>query len=165
MNTNHSTNFRDFNALKSHINGREFNLAQQIIGLTVGNKRHDPEHHQPCPIRGCDSDDDAFYFREDKGTFHCRRCGFNGDFIDLVAAVRGISKTESFDIIAATSGYEATQLPMKAVASKSQYRIVHAVSAATDLVSVESLLQKDVSFLSGLLGQDTERNNNPRSIP
>ena len=103
---NCNNKIRNFNALKAHINGREFDLAQQILGLTDGNKQNDSEHHQPCPIPGCASDDDGFYVREDNGTFHCRRCGFNGDIIDLVAAVRGISKTESFDIIVATCGLQ-----------------------------------------------------------
>ena len=96
---------RDFDKLKSHISGREFYLAQQIIGLTDGNKRHDPEHHQPCPRSSCDSDDDAFYVREDKGTFHCRKCDFSGNLIDLVMAVKGIDAIGAYDIIADYAGF------------------------------------------------------------
>ena len=103
---NYSENRRDFNGLKSHISGQEFSLARQILGLSNGNEQNDPEHHQPCPIHDCDSDDDAFYFREKSGTFHCRKCKFNGDIIDWVAKVKGISKIEAFDIIADYAGFD-----------------------------------------------------------
>jgi len=99
--------FRDFQGLKAYISGRELSILQQIIGLPAGNKRHDPEHHQPCPILDCDSDDDAFYSREKSGTFHCRKCEFNGDIIDWVAKVKGISKTEAYDLIADHAGFTA----------------------------------------------------------
>ena len=96
---------RNFEALKAFIIGVAFAIAKTIIGLTEGNKPDDPEHHQPCPIPGCASTDDGFYYRKDKGTFHCRQCGFNGDVIDLVVAVRGISLVEAYDMVAEAAGF------------------------------------------------------------
>ena len=92
-------NKRDFADLKRRITGQEFELAKTILGLTDGKTPNDPEHHQPCPISDCSSDDDGFYFQCGKGTFHCRKCRFGGDLIALVGKVRNVELTEAYDII------------------------------------------------------------------
>jgi len=141
---NCSTNYRDFNALKTFISGGEFDLAQQILGLPNG--KNDREHNQPCPIPGCPSDDDGFYVRRDNGTFQCRQCHRGWDLIALVAAVKVISQSEAFDIVAAASGYTAQALPINACSPKPRYRTVHVVSPSADSVSVDTLLSQEVSF-------------------
>lgn len=143
---NCNNNRRDFNALKAHISGGEFSLAQQILGLTDGNKRNDPEHHQPCPIPGCPSDDDGFYHREGNGTFQCRHCRCGWDLIALVAAVLRISQTAAYDIVAAASGYESQHPPTNGTLHKLEHRTTYAIVTSDISVPGADLLLKPVSF-------------------
>ena len=94
---------RNFKTLKEHIDGQEFSLAKRLGIVTDGNKRNDPEHHQPCPV--CRAGDDRFWFYPTKRNFYCRQCGFKGDVIDLIAGVRQISKNEAYDLIADYAGF------------------------------------------------------------
>ena len=98
--------FKDINGLKAFIAGREFELAKELFGLTDG--KHRTEYHQPCILSDCDSDNDAFRFNSTEGTFHCRRCGFGGDIIDLAREVLGLSFTEAFGRVADIAGYSDT---------------------------------------------------------
>jgi hypothetical protein len=95
-----SGNKRDFDSLKQHLaeTGQTFAVAQMLCGLNDGRRPDDPEHHQPCPILDCKSDDDGFYSRG--STFHCRKCGFNGDIFDLVGKVHAVIPSVAFDMIA-----------------------------------------------------------------
>jgi hypothetical protein len=114
--------YRNINGLKTEISYRVFDLAKTILGLTDGKPR-DHEHHQPCIIPGCTSDNDAFYVRSAKKTFHCRRCGFNGDLLSLVEKVRGVSFAEAFDIIADAAGFVDTTLRSSKPAGKAKREI------------------------------------------
>jgi putative DNA primase/helicase len=93
----------DKDALKHFIAGREMNLAQQM-GIIGEGKANNEEHHQPCPLDGCASDDDGFYIRKD-GSFHCRVCGFNGDLFALVMKHRNVEFPAALQIVADAAGY------------------------------------------------------------
>ena len=135
---------RDFQGLKAHTRGEEFSLAQQIIGLSEG--KDNKEHHQPCPVPGCDSDDDGFYFRPDNGTFQCRKCGCGRDLVALVAATQRISQAEAYDIVVAASGYKSPHSPTRGTPPKPKHRTEYSVSVSAVPVSAETLLSKKVSF-------------------
>jgi len=107
--------FRDFNGLKQHLKetDRTFELAQLLCGLCTGNKPGDLERHQPCPITNCTSNDDGFYYRPDNCTFHCRKCGFNGDIFDTIGAVHHVTPFVAFDMAAAITGYSSIAEPIE----------------------------------------------------
>jgi len=97
---------RNINGLKDHINGTEFALGKQLIGLTDGNNPSDREHHQPCPQCG---GTDRFGFCPIKRRFYCRQqCGFGGDLFSLVEKCRGVSFVDAFDIIADAADFVNT---------------------------------------------------------
>ena len=83
--------------------GQTFDIAKQLVKLTDGDPG-DPKRHQPCPIADCKSNDDSFYFQATDHTFHCSKCKFSGDIIDLVKRAQSkksnVAKTASFFLVA-----------------------------------------------------------------
>ena len=92
-----------------------FEVVQTLIGLGDGN--NSTYHDQPCPFCG---GKDRYYFYREKGTFHCRKCGFSWDIIDLVEEIKGVTKTEAFDIIAKHVGYVDGAVSTKGDSPKSE---------------------------------------------
>jgi len=94
--------------------GQTFEIAKQLVGLTDG-RPADPKHNQPCPITGCQSDDDSFYFYPVEHTFHCSKCNFTGDLIELIkrVGIRNTNVAKTADRFLVTSTPKVT--PKKAV--------------------------------------------------
>jgi len=91
---------RSVKALKDRISERVFDIAKQLFGLTDGDNRK--EHNQPCPV--CREGTNRFWFSPDRRTFHCRKCMFGGDIINLAEKVFGFSFVEAFDRVANVAG-------------------------------------------------------------
>ena len=101
-----TTDYIDKNELKRYITDRVFEVAKRIFDrLSDGSRPNDPEHHQPCIIAGCDSNDDGFRFYPAQETFHCRKCGFNGDIFALVQKVFDVDFPDDLSIVANAAGY------------------------------------------------------------
>ena len=100
--TNFTTIQRNFNGLETHIKGQEFELAKTHVGLTDGSGQG---HTQSCPFCGGGKRGDRFYFRDDRGTFHCKKCKFASDLFDLIAKKHSVGRDEAFDIVAKDVGY------------------------------------------------------------
>ena len=89
--------------------GQMFEVAKSAVGLIDG-KPNDPEHRQPCPIPGCQSGDDAFYFCPDDGTFHCQTCGFIGDIVDLYSRVMRNRPSDAVIVVPETNNKGVEQV-------------------------------------------------------
>ena len=85
---------RNYAELKSFVNGNALSTAKQLVGLSDGRGK---EHHQQCPqceVPGyIGKGTPPFYYRKG-GSFHCRKCTFSGDIIDLIAKVKQITKAD-----------------------------------------------------------------------
>ena len=101
-NRNFTMTNNNFQGLLAQIKGREFDLAQTVLGLADGKGNG---HTQACPVCGGGKNGDRFYFRADTCTFHCKKCPFALDIFDLIAKIKDITRDEAFDIIAAEAGY------------------------------------------------------------
>jgi len=97
--------------LKAHISHRVFELAKEVFGLTDG--KNSTEHNQGCILPGCDSDEDGFRFNPKTKTFHCRKCKFGGDIIELSKKVFSDSFAQAHDRIAQASGYIHANTPQQ----------------------------------------------------
>ena len=102
--SNYTENKQFVNDLKARIRGNEFEHAKRLINTLTDGKPGDTEHHQPCPCPGCESNDNGFRFNPTHGTFHCRKCGLNGDIFSLLQKVRGINFPAAIETVATDIG-------------------------------------------------------------
>jgi len=95
-----------FSALAVHIRGREFEIAQKILGLSEGDQPDDPTHRQACPICKVSG---AFYCKYGR-TFYCDHCGYLGSVFLLTSKIFKKLPGKNLDLIAEASGYDGTIL-------------------------------------------------------
>jgi len=85
--------------------GNELELAGRYCGITVGKansfRGFRAEFHMPCPF--C-AGKDRFWYSARRKRFYCRQCRFNGNIIDLIMAVNGISYWKALETLAAEFG-------------------------------------------------------------
>ncbi|MCL2624856.1 MAG: hypothetical protein FWD31_14430 [Planctomycetaceae bacterium] len=133
--------------------GQTFDVAKQLVMLTDG-EPGDPKHHQPCPITGCASDDDSFYFRATDHTFHCPQCKFSGDIVDLIKRVQSkksdIAKTASYFMVAtrrkakkAASGNPPKERESKKLEEAKEWLLIyfHACSGTIEFKNLQKRLR------------------------
>jgi hypothetical protein len=85
-----------------------------VLGLTTLNK----SNQGPCPV--CGTGDDRFYLHRGGERCGCRKCEFQGDQIDLLAEVQGISRVQAAEHLAKVS---AKSLPRSSRALTPQKRV------------------------------------------
>src|SRR5262249_14953081 len=89
----------DFDHLK-----RQLPLARVLdqLGLTARLRGRGPQRRGPCPLHRGDARGRTFSVNLDDGVFYCfaKGCGHQGDFIDLWAAVHGLSlRAAALDLV------------------------------------------------------------------
>ena len=100
----------DKSEVKGSIIGRVFEVAQEILKLPDGRGR---DYSQPCPINGCDSKDDGFWYSTKTELFHCRRCGAKLDIFGLVMAVEKVTFPEALMLVGDYAGCRMTNFVPK----------------------------------------------------